>query len=109
MKTELDDKRDMQEEEADETNEVAVQAITGGKNNTASALTWMAYFVLIGGIIIGLLLAQGIHEADVASSLDIVVAIPYWSAGIVFFAFFRGLAEIINLLHKINRKLDKRD
>lgn len=109
MNTDLEDKQGLQEEEveADEVDVPSPPLITR-KNGAASALTWFAYIGLISGIIVGFAIGDAAGgTADTGVLLE--ASAPYWSASIVFFAFFRALAEIINLLHNINRKLDKRD
>lgn len=67
----------------------------GGNNNTAVALTVIAWIVYAAGFIAGI--AQ-------ETEFSFAIALTYWSAALIGGTMFLGFAEIIKLLQKIVNK-----
>ena len=70
------------------------------KNSTAIAMKVLAWIVLIGGLILGILsIGSAFFE----------VALPCFGIAIAGFILLRGFAEVIHLLDKISWNTDSRN
>lgn len=73
-------------------------APAGETNGIASLLTFCAIIVYIGSFIIGIILGKVLGQFSFAA------AVIYWAVGLLSGSMMLGIAEIIKLLHEINKR-----
>lgn len=72
-------------------------------NTIGNIIKIIGFCVMFVGFVVGALMEKEL--GSYSYTFEIKIALPFWIAGFISGTIFIGVAEIINLLHKIHEKL----